>query len=84
MKTLMFVLIIPWLIGCATSHEYCMAHLDSYQSYDQCYAEREARRAAIHQVFSSVGDGLKQSGQHTTTQWCTGQQLGTMTQLNCQ
>lgn len=65
------------LSGCATSHQYCMDHLSDYRDYDQCYSEREQRRAQIHQAFSHMGDGLANSSRIPATNCITNYYGGT-------
>ena len=62
------ILIMLSLNACATAHQYCLAHADEYKDYDECYSERVARKAALRQSMSHIGDGMANAaGKRCTT-----------------
>ena len=67
MKYYLFYVLCLLLSGCATAHDYCVNHAENYSSYDECYAERQARSARIHEALSHMGDGF----QNRQTTQCT-------------
>lgn len=68
LKLIALIGMVLALTSCATSHDYCVSHSENYSSYDECYAEREARKERIRESLSHMGDGLQN---HQSVQ-CTG------------
>lgn len=78
MKKVVLILAVVTLNGCATAHQYCIAHANEYADYDQCYAERKERSEKISRAFSQMGKtpAYKQTS-------CTSNVIGNTVYTNC-
>ena len=82
MKKLIWILPILFT-GCATAHDYCMAHSEHYSSYQECYSERIYKQRALASSLSHMGDGL-QNASHRTVNCTSYTDSFGVTQTTCQ